>query len=502
MVYLSDLVQKLGGSCSIAEAGASINDVKIDSRQVGVGDLFAALPGKTVDGSRYIAEAAARGAVAVLTPHELDLRTVNLDMPGLYMAQWTHPGARKIVGSAAALVHGEPARGLRIAGVTGPNGKTTTAHILGHLLDYAGMRPAVLGTAGNRLSDGVVRNSRYTTPDATELQRLFRQHREGGGETLVMEVSSHALVQDRTAGLDFGIGIFTNLTREHLDYHGDMGRYAQAKAKLFSQLGPHSAAVLNIDDPAWAAMARAAQEAGARVVTYSVRSRADLSAAQLRTGLGGTSFALDGMGIKSTELNLSLRGRYNVENALAAGAAALLMGASPSAVVEGLATTPCAPGRLEVIPTGERGFHVYVDYAHSPDALERVLKGLRHDLDEAAQGGRLIALFGCGGDRDPGKRPLMGQVVGNLADVAVVTSDNPRSEDPDEIAAAILGGMKSSRAKQVIEIDRKSAIEAAIGMARPGDVVLVAGKGHETRQVIGDEVVVFDDRMVAREVLA
>ncbi|MCP3916308.1 MAG: UDP-N-acetylmuramoyl-L-alanyl-D-glutamate--2,6-diaminopimelate ligase [bacterium] len=513
MIRLADLVRRLGGRCELPDAGPTIWDVHLDSRRVGVGDLFVALPGASADGAGFVSDAVARGAVAVLAPSELDLRGVPVELPGLDVVQWVHPDARRAAGLAAAAVCGEPAQHLAVCGITGTNGKTTTAHILGHLLEHSGRAPAVLGTAGHRLSGGRALEASHTTPDAPELHRLFRLHRLSGGDCVVMEASSHALLQERTAGIDFTVAVFTNLTRDHLDYHGDMPSYVRAKARLFEQLGPYSAAVLNADDPMWETMAEAAREQGARVVTYSTRSDSDLRAARLSTDLQGSRFVLDGMGIFSKEMRLPLRGRYNVENALAAAAAARLMGASPSDVSEGLATTSAAPGRLEPIPTGSRGFELYVDYAHTPDALERVLVALREDLDAreadgdpsaASQNrGRLIVVFGCGGDRDAGKRPEMGHVATRLADVAIVTSDNPRGEAPERIVAQILDGVEpGAPAEPLIEVDRRRAIQRAVEVALPGDVVLVAGKGHERGQVIQGCVVAFDDRVVAKEVLS
>lgn len=494
MTTLRQLVQTLGGEAEFAGAGPEVGGIQLDSREVGAGDAFAALPGTRADGARFIADAVARGAVVVLTPHELDLRALPAPPP----VQWIHPHARAVVGRLAAHLAGDPSRELGVAGVTGTNGKTTTVHILGHLLEQAGQRPGVIGTTGYRLAGGTSLPSTHTTPDGPVLQRLLRAHLDAGGRSIAMEVSSHALVQERTAGIDFDVAVFTNLTREHLDYHGDMECYKRAKALLFERLGRDSAAILNRDDPAWADMAEAARASGARVLTYGTQSRVDLRADQLRAGPQGSLFLLDGMGITSTELRLPLRGRYNVENALAAAAAALAMGASPSDVLEGLATTSTAPGRLEWIPTGNRGFELYVDYAHSPSALERVLTTLRAGMPDS---GRLLLVFGCGGERDSGKRPEMGRVAARLADVAIVTNDNPRSENPERIAEHILAGMGGGTAEQVVQLERREAIDLALRMARPGDRVLLAGKGHETGQTIGDETLSFDDRTVALEVL-
>lgn len=506
---LSELVRQIGGQIddrSEGRIGASrdgrceVRDVHLDSRRIEVGDLFAAMPGTSQDGLRFVPDAVGRGAVAVLTPNGCDLRAVRAQLLGLDVVHWSHPAPRTALARAANLLHGDPARRLAFAAVTGTNGKTTTAHVLGHVLAGAGLAPAVLGTAGHRLADGTVLPSTHTTPDAPDLARLLQRHAHVGGRTVVMEVSSHALEQERTAGLEFGVAAFTNLTREHLDYHGDMHRYGQAKARLFSGLRPGATAVLNLDDPAWRIMSAAAERAGARVVTYSTRIEADLRASRLRTDPVGSRFELDGMGIFSTELRLPLRGRYNVENALAAAATARLMGASPSAIVEGLATTSPAPGRLEPVDTGGRGFELYVDYAHSPDALERVLREARLFVDPSVRG-RLIVVFGCGGDRDRGKRAEMGRAAGRLADLVVLTSDNPRGEDPDVIARDTLQGLEEFPTERRVELDRRRAISFAVAAARPGDVVLVAGKGHEDTQEVGGRRLPFDDRLVAREVL-
>jgi UDP-N-acetylmuramoyl-L-alanyl-D-glutamate--2,6-diaminopimelate ligase len=518
---LAEIAKQLGGSLSPSLGdGPKITGVHLDSRQVGVGDLFAALPGAKHDARQFVASALERGAAAILTPVPLALHA--------RATQWIHPDARRVAGEAAARVYGEPSHGMLVIGVTGTNGKTTTSHLVGQLLRAAGRRPAVLGTTGHRLADGRLRPTAHTTPDAPTLQRLVRDHRRLGGDSVVLEASSHALDQERTAGLAFDVAVFTNLTRDHLDYHVDLDRYAAAKEKLFLSLAASSAAVVNADDPASDRMARAAQSRGARVITYSARLRGDLCASQLKTDLSGTELVLNGMGISRARLHLPLAGRHNVENALAAAAVALLSGASPSNVLDGLAVARSAPGRLEPVPTG-REFALFVDYAHSQDALENVCRVLRDSLARHAPearahagvaratargsrsaatrvaperaGSRLIVVFGCGGDRDAGKRAPMGAVVNELADVAIVTSDNPRSEDPDRIIEQIVDGMQPARAQRVVEPDRRRAIHRAVELARAGDVVLIAGKGHETTQTIGTRVLDFDDRKIALEAL-
>ena len=357
---------------------------------------------------------------------------------------------------------------------------------------------AVLGTTGHTLAGGVSLPSSHTTPDAPELQRLLRRHREAGGDAVALELSSHALDQERHAGLEVDVAVFTNLTRDHLDYHNDMAGYLAAKRRLFEALAPGAAAVLNAADPASEELARAARQRGARVLTYGTGSRVDLGVSRCVPGPRGTLLILEGMGISEFEVTLPLVGRHNIENALAALSAVLMTGASPSHAVGGLAALSSAPGRLEPVDTGARGFGVFVDYAHTPDALTRVLASLR-ELIAGDPRARLICVFGCGGDRDPGKRAPMGAAVAQAADLAVLTSDNPRSEDRAAIARDVQLGLRSADCELAVELDRRAAIALALERARPGDVVVIAGKGHESVQVVGELQLPFDDRQVARE---
>lgn len=496
-IALGRLVEELGGRLERGPgpllggiergAGPLLGGIELDSRRVAPGVLFAALSGTRDDGARHVGEALSRGAAAVLARAPLDV-----PVPG-----WWHPEARRVTGEAAAMFAGHPSRHLTVLAVTGTNGKSTVAHLAEHLLRAAGRRPAFLGTTGYRLH-GESLPATHTTPDAVQLQRLLARHLELGGDSVAMEASSHALDQERLAGMELDVAVFTNLTRDHLDYHRDMESYAAAKEQLFHRLSVGSTAVLPAGDPHTPRFAAVAKTKGARVVTYGIGSRADLSATRLSVVPGGIHLALEGMGI-STSLFLPLVGRHNAENALAALAAVLVTGASPSALRDGLAAASLPPGRLEAVPGEGAPFRVYVDYAHTPHALETALGALRAEL-EAAGRGRLLCVFGCGGDRDPGKRPQMGAVVARLADVAFVTSDNPRSEDPAAIVAAIVAGMAGG-AEHRVDVDRRAAIHAALREARAGDVVLVAGKGHECEQIIGTSRLPFDDRLVAAEVL-
>jgi UDP-N-acetylmuramoyl-L-alanyl-D-glutamate--2,6-diaminopimelate ligase len=499
MVRLSELVGRFGGACAPERADPDVLDVQLDSRRVGRGDLFAALPGATADGASFAPDALARGAVAVLSP-----RSLALEGTGRECANWVHPDARRVTGLAAAELHGWPARSLRTIGVTGTNGKSTTVHLCRQLLERARFRPAALGTIELCFPDGARREAAHTTPDAPELQRLLSEVRARGGDCAALEVSSHALDQERAAGLELDVAVFTNLSQDHLDYHGTMEAYAEAKARLFAHLKPGGTAVIHAGDPRAERMLRAARASGARCVSFGVDLPADLCASRLEADPRGTNLFLEGMGIPSTRSFLPLVGRHNVENGLAALAAVLSLGASPSQVLEGLAAVSAPRGRLEPVDAGGRPFQVWVDYAHTPDALERVLAALRERVDSrasATRAGRLLCVFGCGGERDATKRAPMGRVVARLADVALVTSDNPRGEEPRAIIDEILRGMAESRAEVLVEPDRRQAIRCALARARPGDVVLIAGKGHETSQSQRGQRLPFDDRLVAHEEL-
>jgi UDP-N-acetylmuramoyl-L-alanyl-D-glutamate--2,6-diaminopimelate ligase len=508
-VRLSDLVESLGGSAVPASGGSALadpelHDVVLDSRAATPGVLFAALPGTREDGSRYVGEAVRRGAAAVLAPRPLAQEPA--------AACWLHPGARGVAGRAAALLQGQPSARCRTIGITGTNGKSTVAHLCGELLRATGHRPAVVGTVEVRLSGGEPRPSTHTTPDAPELQRLCRANLEQGGDSFVLEASSHALDQERLAGFALDVAIFTNLGHDHLDYHVDLEHYARAKERLFAHLKPGGAALINADDRAAGRMRAAAESAGARVITYGTRSHADLSATLAGAGPAGTTLFLEGMGIPRTGFFLPLVGRHNAENALAALAAVLFLGASSARALEGLASVSAPRGRLQPVDTGTRGFRVFVDYAHTPDALERVLFALRELVPapraaapgsgpRSARDARLICVFGCGGNRDREKRAPMGAAVARSADLALVTSDNPRDEDPLAIIADILPGLERGRAVVLVEPDRRAAIARALQEARAGDIVLVAGKGHETWQQLRDTRIPFEDPRVVLEEL-
>jgi UDP-N-acetylmuramoyl-L-alanyl-D-glutamate--2,6-diaminopimelate ligase len=403
---------------------------------------------------------------------------------------------RAVLGPLAARFHGQPSFAMRVLGVTGTNGKTTVTYLLEAIAEAAGDRTGVVGTVAARVGDRVL-SAVHTTPEATELQATLAAMRDDGVDTVAMEVSSHALDQHRVDATDFAATCFTNLTHEHLDYHGSVDAYFDAKARLFTPVFTHRAAI-NVGDASGARLARRAAEHGLVITRFATGNAADGSLVDVRSErveltARGSSFDLATCAGAPRRVRTALVGSFNVANALAAATTALLAGYELDAIVAGLEQPIVVPGRMERIDAGQ-DFTVLVDYAHTPDALRSVLGAAR---ELTATGGRLIAVFGCGGDRDRAKRPMMGEIAANATDFAYVTNDNPRSEDPETIAAEIMVGVDDDGAVERI-LDRRAAIRAAVATARPGDVVVVAGKGHETGQTIGDRVEPFDDRMVTR----
>ena len=490
------------GTATESYSGAqpeTITGVSLDSRQVRPGTVFVALRGSASDGRRYIPAALRAGAVAVLVDSPEGLASLSQG-DGERVPVWSHPEARRLAGELAAEWCGQPSRELDVVAITGTNGKSTTAHQLHSLLQQGGGAPALLGTTGYRLAGGVAHPATHTTPDGPTLQGLLAEHRRSGGGTVVMEASSHALEQERLAGCEVDVAVFTNLSRDHLDYHGDMESYAESKARLFSNLSPRGVAILNADDREHPRMAHAALSQGAPVLTTSLAGPADLWASRLLCEAGRTRLDLHGMGLDRSGLWVPVTGAFNVANLLQALACARWLGEEAEALWAAAQHVQGAPGRMECVPLGPEWPQIWVDYAHSPEALERVLQTLQAVPSE----GDLTVVFGCGGDRDPGKRALMGQVAGRWAQRVVVTSDNPRSEDPAHIAAAIVDGLQSLEAPAVtdvtVELDRRAAIHHAITTAGPSGRVLIAGKGHEALQVFADREQAFDDRQVAMEV--
>ncbi|HET9235391.1 MAG TPA: UDP-N-acetylmuramoyl-L-alanyl-D-glutamate--2,6-diaminopimelate ligase [Candidatus Eisenbacteria bacterium] len=483
---LRDLLAALPDYDLKGEGNVDIRGIELDSRRVGGGELFVCLEGLASNGHDFAATAVNQGAAALLVGRHLpDLATTPQVVVG---------DPRKAMALAAAAFFSHPSRFLELCGVTGTNGKTTVTHLVQAVATAAGRRAEVLGTLGSKVGTEY-RVTGFTTPEAPALQKYLREAVERKTEWLAMEVSSHALAQARVFGTDFSTVVFTNLTRDHLDFHGTMESYFEAKARLFSPDGRGSereaVAVLNLEDPAGQVLA--GKVTGPKA-TYGFGRGSDYRAYDLRTSAASTGYTLSTPHGRSP-VELHLPGRFNVLNALAAQAAGMERGLSLEAAVRGVESVTRVPGRMEQV-TGSQTFAVVVDYAHTPDALEHALRAAR-----SFTAGKLIVVFGCGGERDRGKRPEMGRVAGREADRIVLTSDNPRTEDPDAILDAIEEGVKGMTVPYLRERDRARAIALALEHARPGDTVLIAGKGHENYQIIGSTTLPFDDRLVAVEVL-
>ncbi len=459
-----------------------ITSISYDSRRVKPGGLFVALNGEHANGSDFVSQAVERGAEAVISEAgELKTRATNVVVPD----------CRAALADLAATFFQHPSRALKIAGVTGTNGKTTTTFLIKHICDKALLLCGLLGTVRYEIGDRILPAKR-TTPESLDTQDLLWQMRSAGCKAAAMEVSSHALMQSRVRGVEFDAAIFTNLTQDHLDYHGTMDAYLEAKALLFSKLAEQpkkkAISIFNLDDRFGAQLiARFRNELS--MVTYGQGALADFRASNVRVDFNGTSYQLDAEG-RSFLVRLPLIGTFNVYNSLAAIAGAHAMGVNIRTAVLALASVPAVPGRLEPVPA-QRQFRVFVDYAHTEDALLNVMKTCRE-----LKPGRLIVVFGCGGSRDKTKRPRMGAVVDQYADFAIVTTDNPRKEDPLAIIEDIKPGMQ--RDKYEVIVDRREAIFKAISMAEPRDIILIAGKGHESTQEFADQTLAFDDVQVAR----
>ena len=459
---------------TVNAAPADITDLAYDARRVTPGALFVCVPGFKRDGHELAPQAVANGAAALVVERPLEV-----SVPQLLV-----PDARTAMALAADAFFAQPTRELAVAGVTGTNGKTTTAFLLFSILAAAGRRPGLLGTIENRIG-GERRAAVRTTAEAIDLQRTLREMLDAGDESCALEATSHGSTLTRLLGVRFRALVFTNLSQDHLDFHGTMEEYFDAKRRLFTEPdvdGRRAPAVVNVGDAHGRKLADELRTLGETPVEFSLAEAHGLDVSG-----AGSSFELDGL-----ELRTRLRGRFNVENVLGAAAAARLLGIEDGAIAAGVEHLAGVPGRFEAVDEGQP-FTVLVDYSHKPGALESVLHEAR-----GLGTGRLFCVFGCGGDRDRGKRPLMGEIASRLADVVVVTSDNPRSEDPDAIIAEILSGATE---RGEVEPDRATAIAWAIERAEEGDVVVIAGKGHEQGQEFADRVVPFDDREVARDVL-
>ena len=475
-VPLADVAERVPEARVRGDAATPVAEVAFDSREAVPNALFFCVPGAARDGHAFAGDAVRAGAAALV---------VDRWLPAIEVPQVLVPSVRAAMGPMSAAVFGDPAAGMTTGGVTGTNGKTTITYLLEAIFEAAGLRAGVIGTTGARVAGAPIALDR-TTPEAPDLQRLLARMRDAGVSTVAMEVSSHAMDQHRADGVVFDAAVFTNLSQDHLDYHGSMTSYFEAKAELLTPAHARLG-IANADD---ASGRRLIERAAIPTTSYALDRDAGLRADDVRVGPDGSSFRVDGLGVRCR-----LMGRFNVSNALGAFAAARALGIDDAATVRGIGAVPGVPGRLEPVEAGQK-FLVMVDYAHTPDSILSVLKAAR-----PLTSGRLIVVFGCGGDRDHAKRPLMGSAATANADLTIITSDNPRSEDPLAIIQAIEIGAREGGGTFVVEPDRRVAIERAVHEAREGDVVVIAGKGHEPYQELAGGTIPFDDREVARDAL-
>ena len=487
MKVLSDLLQEVTYKKHCILQGLSITGIQYDSRKVALGNLFVAIKGFQSDGHQYIRQALEQGAIAVMISDEAYCSN---EYPWILVED-----CRLALAQISSVFYGHPSEKLTLIGVTGTNGKTTTTNLICHIIEAQGEKTGLIGTIHNRIGDKVLEGSR-TTPESLELQQMFAAMVDEGIRYAVMEVSSHALELHRVDCCDFDIAVFTNLTQDHLDYHVTMENYCRAKTILFQMLGKNGekaglqkTAVINMDDP-WAGHFLVA--CNVPVVTYSMHKDASWKAEQVEVGAEGVRYSVDGHPVQ-----LHLTGNFNVYNSLAALAVGEALGFSLDSVIQALEQVNGIAGRFQTVK-GARDFSVIVDYAHTPDGLENVIS-----TAQAFAKGNVITVFGCGGDRDRTKRPLMGEVAAELSDYCVVTSDNPRTEDPEQILQDILPGVEKHMQPDTyhVEVDRRKAIHYAVQMAQPGDVVLLAGKGHENYQDVNGVKHHFDDYEVAQEAI-
>ena len=476
---LRELIKNLSIIEMNAEAELEISGVSYDSRKTEKGDMFVAIRGFEADGHKFIPKAVENGAAVILCEEK-----PSCDIPYVLVSD-----SRYGLAIVSRDFFGDPASEMTMIGITGTSGKTSSSYLIKHMLESKlDAKVGLIGTNGNMIGDEFL-HTEHTTPESYELHKLFRHMADSGCTHVVMEVSSHSLTLERVAGIHFDVALYTNLSQDHLDFHGTMEEYAAAKRKLFSMC---SLGCFNLDD-AWADFMR--DGASCRTMTFSTeKNEADLVAKDIRLTADGVRFAsVSGDEISITKLGIP--GMFSVYNALGTMSVGLALGLSLADCSDAMSSAKGVKGRLEIVPTG-RDFSVVIDYSHKPDALEKVLKTLK-----PVTRGRLIALFGCGGDRDKLKRPIMGRIAADNADLVVVTSDNPRTEDPDEIIREIVAGMKDKRTPTKVICDRREAIAWAIDNAAPGDVLLLAGKGHEDYQVVGHEKHHMDEREIVADCL-
>jgi UDP-N-acetylmuramoyl-L-alanyl-D-glutamate--2,6-diaminopimelate ligase len=483
-MLLSELLESMPEIDRAGYPEVQVRGITYDSRQVKDGDLFVAIKGEKTDGARFIDQAISRGASIVAAEQPLESQ---LAVPCLIV-----PDARKFLAQASRIFYQNPCEKLKMVGITGTNGKTTTSYLMHSLFSRSGFPSCLVGTIGMKIGDQNY-SSKHTTPEASDLMKFLHQAAAAGCTHGAMEVSSHSLSLKRVFGAKFAVAIFMNLTQDHLDFHKDMESYFQAKCLLFSPENGNriEAAVINTDDPYGERLAN--QYAG-RVLRFGFNKSADIHVKEFHSRANGSDLTL-ATPAGEMEFRLQLIGRPNAYNIMAAVGAAHCLGLKPEEIRKGIESMKGVPGRLELVSEGQ-AFTVVVDYAHSPDALENLLKTVSQ-LPHA----RIISIFGCGGDRDRTKRPIMGEIATRMSDFVIATSDNPRSEDPSAILKEIEPGLRKGSAPYEIQPDRRQAIEAAISMANKGDIVVIAGKGHEDYQIIGDKILHFDDREVAKELI-
>lgn len=469
-----DVVKGIQGTLDI-----DIESVRYDSRQAASGSLFFCIKGFTVDGHDYAAEAVKNGARAVVLERDIDL-------PRGVTKVFTED-TRLAMGLISKAFYGHPSDSIKLIGVTGTNGKTTTTFMIKSILEQWGFKVGLVGTISNIIGGKRISSNR-TTPESMDLHRIFREMRDDGADVVVMEVSSHSLELNRVAGCYFETGIFTNITQDHLDFHGTFENYRNAKAKLFDM---SRVAVINVDDESGRIIL---SQVSIPSITYGIKSAADVYARDLEITARGVAFNLH-LKDQKVPVSLSIPGIFSVYNALSAAAACFSMGIDPGKIKSGLEAVRGVPGRFELLDTG-KDYYVILDYAHTPDGLENILNTARGITE-----GRLITLFGCGGDRDAGKRPIMGEVAGRYSDFCIITSDNPRTEDPMAIIDQIIPGIKKTACPYVVIEDRREAIKYALENGRKGDVIILAGKGHETYQLKKWKTYPFDERGIVAELL-
>lgn len=466
-----------------------VSKIQYDSRKIEKNDCFVAIRGGEADGHKFVSQAISAGAKVVVMEDDAALADSYFMHAGVIKVIVAN--SRKALARMAANYYGHPAEKMRMIGVTGTNGKTTTTHLVKSILEASGEKVGLMGTIEYRMGDEVV-SATHTTPESLELNEYLARMVGAGCTSVSMEVSSHALHQSRVSGYRYAVAAFTNLTQDHLDYHGSMEEYFRAKKILFEGLSDSSWAVTNADD-AWGM--KIIQNSAASPIRYSVASNSDAQAKEISLSVDATRFRIEHGGEK-TEIRSSLLGHFNVYNILAAFSVGVALGIPKSTVREGIEKLQAVNGRFERV-SSPKGWTAIIDYSHTPDALEKCLTAI-HDLLPKAKRGKIITVFGAGGDRDRTKRPFMAQVVGRLSDIALVTSDNPRTEDPQRIVDEIVLGFPEKTVFST-DVDRQKAIEKALAMAQPGDVVLIAGKGHEDYQVVGTKKIHFSDREVVED---